>query len=72
MENEESYVGVAMVFSAAIFYSRAPSLEDDVFHGRLVLGAIFGAGTVIYHLCARRRLRDFIAMRAQLSRRGRE
>jgi hypothetical protein len=64
-----SYVGVAMVFSAAVFYSRVPWAEDDVFHGRLVLGAIFGAGTVVYHLYARRRLRDFMAMREQLSRR---
>lgn len=64
-----SYVGVVMAFSAAIFYSRVPWAEDDVFHGRLVIGAIFGAGTVIYHLYARRRLRDFIAMREQLSRR---
>jgi hypothetical protein len=63
-----SYVGVVMVFSA-IFYYRVPSAENDVFHGPLVVGAIFGAGTVIYHLHARQRLRHFIAMRERLSRR---
>ncbi len=64
-----SYVGVVMVFSAAIFYYRVPSAENDVFHGPLVVGAIFAVGTVIYHLYARQRLRHFMAMRERLSRR---
>jgi hypothetical protein len=62
-----SYAGVAMVFSAAIFHSRVPRAEDAVFHGQLILGAIFAAGTVIYHWYARRRLRDFMTMREKLS-----
>jgi hypothetical protein len=63
-----SYVGVAMALAAVVLYSRAPLTEDAGFPGPLVTVALFGIGTLTYHLYVRRRLRRFQDMRDALSR----
>jgi hypothetical protein len=65
---QTSYAGVAMALAAAMYMAKTPWAEDDAFHGRLIMVALFALGTIVYHLYVRRRLRAFEAMRERLTR----